>query len=103
MLTLRILQLVGAGFSLLAISRFLEFMYGLVHRADRLMMKPFFNVAGLTDEIRCMAAQRQNLPLPEGTGGCDALLESRLYRWLCNRLRRANGLGPLRPPPGADR
>lgn len=104
MLLYRIAKLIGVGLCLLAINRFLNLTYACARGADRLMMRPFFDVEGLTEEIRRMAAQRQRVPAPERAGSENPLAAIPAYRWLCNRLRRACGLEPLRvPPPDAKR
>lgn len=98
MLSIRIAQLLLVGFCLYLISRSLQFMFATVRGFDRLMLRRFFDVVGLTDEIRLLAARRQDRAVPPRGDTALMLLRNPLYRWLCNRLRRASGLGPLRKP-----
>ena len=97
MLCIRITQLLLVGFCLFLISKSMQFMFAAVRSFDRMMMRRFFNVEGLTDEIRLLAARRQDCAVPPCAANA-LLLHNPLYRWLCNRLRRASGLGPLRRP-----
>ena len=98
MLCIRITQLLLVGFCLFLISKSMQFMFAAVRSFDRMMMRRFFNVEGLTDEIRLLAARRQDRAVPPRAATDALLLHNPLYRWLCNRLRRASGLGPLRRP-----
>lgn len=96
MLSVRIAQLLLVGVCLVLISKSMQFMFATVRGFDRLMLRRFFDVEGLTDEIRLLAARRQDCVLP--SRAANVLVRNPLYRWLCNRLRRASGLGPLRRP-----
>ena len=98
MLSIRISQLLLVGFCLFLISKSMQFMFAMVRGFDRLMLRRFFDVEGLTDEIRLLAARRQGCSAPTHGAARALLLHNPLYRWLCNRLRRASGLGPLRKP-----
>ena len=98
MFCFRITQLLFVGICLLLISKSMQFMFAAVRGFDRMMMRRFFDVEGLTDEIRLLAARRQDCAVPPRIATGALLLRNPLYRWLCNRLRRASGLGPLRQP-----
>ena len=98
MLCIRITQLLLVGFCLFLISKAMLFMFAAVRGFDRMMLRRFFNIEGLTDEIRLLAARRQDCAVPPRVAADALLLRNPLYRWLCNRLRRASGLGPLRRP-----
>lgn len=98
MFCIRVTQLLLVGFCLFLISKSMQFMFAAARSFDRMMMRRFFDVEGLTDEIRLLAARRQDCSVPSRAAADALLLRNPLYRWLCNRLRRASGLGPLRRP-----
>lgn len=99
MLPFRIFKLVIVGFSLIAISYFLRFLFATVRGVDRLLLRPFFDVEGLTEEIHHMAHRRQNISSQEPVSTRDILMRRASYRWICNLMRRLNGLGTVRVPP----
>lgn len=92
MLSIRVFQLLAVGLCLLLIAKYMQFMHATVHGLDRLMMRRFFDVDGLTTEIRarvernCGDLQTRH---PTGAFACRAV-----YLWLCQRLRRVAGLDP---------
>ncbi len=79
MLSLRVCHLLALGLCLVLITKYMQFMRASVCSLDRLLTRRFFDVDGLTSEIRARV---------EGPG----YLGRALYLWLCHRLRRAAGL-----------
>lgn len=90
MLSARVFQLLAVGLCLLLIAKYMQFMHVTVRGLDRLMMRRFFDVDGLTNEIRArVECHRQDLPTGHPS---QALMCRAVYLWLCRRLRRAAGL-----------
>ena len=90
MLSVRVAQLLAVGLCLLLIAKYMQFMHATVRGLDHLMMRRFFDVDGLTNEIRVRVESNSG---DSPTGRCSRELLCRVvYLWLCRRLRRAAGL-----------
>ena len=90
MLSIRVFHLLAVGFCLFLIARYMRFMQVTVHGLDRLMTGRFFDVDGLTREIRGrLRRQRETAP---GLAATAERLIRAVFLWLCRRLRRAAGL-----------
>ena len=90
MLSVRVFQLLVVGLCLLLIAKYMQFMQTTVRGLDRLLMRRFFDVDGLTNEIQVRVGRDcEGSPTrcPSGEFMCRAV-----YLWLCRRLRRAAGL-----------
>ena len=96
MLTLRIIHLLTVGFCLLLIAKYMQWMVASARSLDRLMLKRFFNVEGLTDDIREISTKNENGTGTEHRSDQAPVLNNRIYRWLCVRLRRAVGLDAIK-------
>lgn len=98
MLTLRLLKLLFVGLCLFIIGLVLRAVRTVASVLDRMLMHPFFNAEGLTEEVACMARKRLNLPPGAPPPRPDVLDNSLAYRCVCRLMRRINRLGPLQPP-----
>ncbi len=83
MLTLRILQLLLVGLCLFLIAKYLQFVVAMARGLDRLMRRRFFDIDGLTRDIR-----RQWLAQAQAGRAVPELKYYPIYRWLYTRLRR---------------
>ena len=90
MLSVRVVQLLTVGLCLLLIAKYMQFMHATVHGLDRLMMRRFFDVDGLTTEIRARVERNRGDSKTRRSSG--ELMCRVVYLWLCQRLRRAAGL-----------
>lgn len=95
MLSVRLFQLLAVGLCLLLVAKYMELMQVTVRGLDRLMMRRFFDVDGLTSEIRARM-ERNRRDSPAGPSSWTLVCRA-AYRWLCRRLRRVANLDP-----GAD-
>lgn len=90
MLSLRIFHLLALGLCLLLIAKYMRLVQVSVRGLDRLLMRRFFDVDGLTTEIRarveCSQSRVLGRPPLRGRVGRHA------YLWLCQRLRQVAGL-----------
>lgn len=90
MLSIRVFQLLAVGLCLLLIAKYMQFMQATVRGLDHLMMRRFFDVDGLTNEIRvrveCNSSDSSTSRSPR------ELICRSVYLWLCRRLRQAAGL-----------
>ena len=87
MLSVRVFQLLTVGLCLLLVAKYMQFMHATIHGLDRLMMRRFFDVDGLTTEIRARVERNRGGRRSSGEIVCRVV-----YLWLCQRLRRAAGL-----------
>ena len=90
MLTVRVAQLLAVGLCLLLISKYMRFMQVTVRGLDRLMMRRFFDVDGLTTEIRTRVDRADETSSTRRSPG--ELTWRAAYLWLCRRLRQVAGL-----------
>ncbi len=82
-MTARTVQLLIVGVGLYLIAKYMQLTLASVRWTDKLLEKSFFDVEGLTEEIRTCATY--------GAPRISAL-QCPVYRWLCNRLRKVVGL-----------
>ena len=90
MLSVRVFQLLAVGLCLLLIAIYMQFMQVTVRGLDRLLMRRFFDVDGLTNEIRIRVEHHREDSLIGRFSG--EFMYRTVYLWLCRRLRRAVGL-----------
>ena len=90
MLSVRVFHLLAIGFCLFLIAKYMQFMATTVHGLDRLMMRRFFDVEELTDEIQARVERRHGCSPPRCPS--QGIMCHAAYLWLCRRLRRAAGL-----------
>jgi len=80
------LHLLTVGVCLYLVALYMKFMFYTVRRLDCWMDKPFFDIEGLTDEIRAARRNGRNANAQKASLG---LMGNPMYRWLCDRLRKA--------------
>ena len=90
MLSVRVFQLLAVGLCLFLIAKYMQFMQATVRGLDRLMMRRFFDVDGLTNEIRAKV-ERNGGDRPTQYSSGEFMCRA-VYLWLCRRLRQAAGL-----------
>ena len=88
LMTMRTLQLLIVGFCLYLIAKYMQLTLASVRGLDRLLEKSFFDVEGLTEEIRTTRAKS----VKPGDTPRPSALQNPVYRWLCRRLRKSVGL-----------
>lgn len=89
-LSVRVAQLLTVGLCLLLIAKYMQFMHATVHGLDRLMMRRFFDVDGLTTEIQARVERNGGDLQTRRSSG--EFVSRAVYLWLCQRLRRVAGL-----------
>ena len=86
MLSFRVVHLLALGLCLLLVAKYMQLMRASVYGLDRLLSRRFFDIDGLTTEIRARVQRSQDAARSWHRTGRHP------YLWLCSRLRRAVGL-----------
>ncbi|MCY3852500.1 MAG: hypothetical protein OXG03_02845 [Gammaproteobacteria bacterium] len=95
MLSIRMFHLLALGLCLILIAKYMQLMRVSVRGLDRLLARRFFDVDGLTTEIRARVECSHDAAL--GRHPLRGCVGRNVYLWLCHRLRQVAGLDP-----GAD-
>ncbi|MDE0152397.1 MAG: hypothetical protein OXN23_00835 [Gammaproteobacteria bacterium] len=90
MLSIRIFHLLALGLCLILIAKYMQLMQVSVRGLDHLLARRFFDVDGLTTEIRAWV-ERPHDAAP-GQHPLRGRVGRNVYLWLCHRLRQVAGL-----------
>ena len=90
MLSIRMFHLLALGLCLIMIAKYMQFMQVSVRGLDRLLARRFFDVDGLTTEIRARVECSHDAAL--GRHPSRGRVGRNVYLWLCHRLRQVAGL-----------
>lgn len=83
-------HLLALGFCLILIAKYMWLMQASVRGLDRLLARRFFDVDGLTTEIRARVECSHDAAL--GWHPLRGCVSRNVYLWLCHRLRQVAGL-----------
>lgn len=90
MLSTRIFHLLALGLCLILIAKYMQFMRASICGLDCLLTRRFFDVDGLTTEIRARVGHPHDAAL--GRHSFGERVSRNTYLWLCHRLRQVAGL-----------